>query len=88
MKYWNKSRNTRQKHWTCVKLSIDKDRHPYFTGGYQGWTTWPEFTKIKVELQRSPSKSRFYMGIMKKEIWFENPKDATWVALKYSEILR
>lgn len=88
MKFWNKSRNTRLRNWTCVKLTIDKDRHPYFAGDYQGWLTWPAFADLKTTLQRQPGRGKFYMSIMKREIWFENAKDAMWVSLKYAEILR
>ena len=85
MKYWNKRKQVRQKHWTCVKLRID-DRDRYFTGPYEGWITHSEFNKIKSELQRSPSNNKFYMQIMKKEVWFESAKDATWFTLKYAGI--
>lgn len=85
MKFWNKSRNTRLRNWTCVKLRINPS--PLY-GNFAGWTSWPAFADLKTTLQRQPGKGKFYMNIMDKEIWFENPKDATWVALKYSEILR
>lgn len=87
MKYWNKSKEVRQKHWSCVKLRID-DRDRYFTGPYEGWITHTAFNSLKRELQSQPSKNKFYMQIMKKEVWFESAKDATWFSLKYSEILR
>lgn len=88
MKFWNRRKEVRQRCWTCVKLHIDKDRHPYWTGSYEGFVTYGELRSIKAELQRSPSKGRFYLTIMKKEVWFQHPKDATWFAIKYSEKLR
>jgi hypothetical protein len=86
MKYWNKRKQVRLRCWTCVKLSID-DRDRYFTGPYEGWITHKEFNDLKAELQHSPSKNKFYMRIMKKEVWFESAKDATWFTLKYAGIL-
>jgi hypothetical protein len=85
MKYWNKSKQVRLKHWTCVKLRID-DRDPYFTGSFEGWISLKDFDNLKTELQLQPNKNKFYMGIMKKEVWFESAKDATWFSLKYAGI--
>jgi hypothetical protein len=82
MKYWNKRKQVRLKHWTCVKLRID-DRDRYFTGPYEGWITHSAFNKLKRELQIQPSKNKFYMELIKKEVWFESAKDATWFSLKY-----
>jgi hypothetical protein len=85
MKYWNKRKQVRLKHWTCVKLRID-DRDRYFVGPYEGWISLKDFDNLKVELQRQQIKNKFYMSAWKKEIWFENAKDATWFSLKYAGI--
>jgi hypothetical protein len=85
MKYWNKRKQVRQKHWTCVKLRID-DRDRYFTGPYEGWISLKDFDNLKVELQRQQIKNKFYMAAWKKEVWFESGKDATWFTLKYAGI--
>jgi hypothetical protein len=84
MKYWNKQKEVRLRCWTCIQLQKEKS---IWIKDYPGWSWLTEYDNLKIELQRSPSKSRFYMRHTIKEIWFESAKDATWFALKYSELL-
>lgn len=79
MKYWNKSKQVRLKHWTCVELNP-------MTSFYRGWTNWTAFDKMKRELQLMTNKNKFYMRIGERAIWFESAKDATWFTLKYAGI--
>jgi len=87
MKFWNKRKEVRLRCWTCVKLRC-KDLHPFFSGNFMGFTTHSEFIKFKRDLQLNPSKNRFYMNIMHREIWFEDNKDAVWFSLTHSDLLR
>ena len=84
MKFWNKRKQVRLKHWTCVKLNIG-NRIKYLVGDYEGWINLKDFDDLKRELQQQPSKNKFYMTYLKMEVWFESAKDATWFSLKYAE---
>jgi len=78
MKYWNKQKEVRERCWT--KVLLHQDPHPY-PSGYRGWNRYYEFDGLKRKLQNNPSKRKFYMMILNKEIWFECGADATWFML-------
>ena len=88
MKFWNKQHNVRKLYWTKVALPLDDLRGMYPNGvqTYVGWLRRNTFTDLKRELQLAPSNGRFYMCIMRKEIWFEDPADATWCMLTHDGI--
>lgn len=87
MKFYNKRKEVRLRCWTCVKLHL-KDHHPFLSGNYQGFLRYSDYDKLKVELQNNSSKGKFWMCLIKREIWFADSKDATWFSLVYSEMLR
>ena len=67
MKYWNKDKKIRQKHWYAVQRPIDK-----------GWN----YADTKRELQLQDSPGRFYLYYGSRTIWFEREADAMWFRLK------
>jgi hypothetical protein len=86
MKFWNKYPEVRKLHWTKVALP-QEDNHGLWPSGetkYFGWYQRGQFDDLKCELQNTPSDGRFYMMIMKKEVWFERAEDATMFILKNS----
>lgn len=87
MKFWNKRKEVRLRCWTCVKLHL-KQHHAYISGNFEGFLRYSEFDKLKVELQNNPNKGKFYMNLMKREVWFEDSKDAVWFSLTHSDLLR
>ncbi len=87
MKFWNKRKEVRLRCWFCVKLHL-KNNHPGLSGNFQGFIRYSDYDKLKVELQNNPSKGRFYMNLMQREVWFQDSKDAVWFSLTHSELLR
>lgn len=83
MKFWNKHPGVRKRHWTRVVLPPDEYPGRYAKSGqeYRGWFNRGPFNDIFDKLQQHDSKGKFYMTIMKKEIWFEHGADATWFML-------
>jgi uncharacterized protein YaeQ len=82
MKYWNKGKELRIRCW--IKVTLPKDRIVLGPGTtFAGWTRRNSFDDLKRELQHHPSKSRFYMMILKKEVWFENSYDALEFKLRW-----
>lgn len=79
MKYWNKQKDVRQRCWTKLKIK----------GSYndERWRIPIFLHDIKFSLQQCSSRGKFFMDHYSREIWFQDGKDATWFALKYSEIL-
>lgn len=69
MKYWNKDKEIRKKHWTKVKLNFSTPRVP--------------FSLLKRSLQLEPSTGKFYFYYAGDYIWFEKDQDAVMFALKY-----
>ena len=89
MKFWNRRKEVRLRCWTCVKLHLnDQQNQKHWVEDFQGFLTHTEFNKLKRELQLNPSRNKFYMNVLQKEIWFENSKDAVWFSLTHSELLR
>ena len=68
MKYWNKDKNTRQKHWFKVDVSNIFDRFE---------------RNLKRELQLYDSPGKFYMYYAGRYVWFEREQDAMWFRLKW-----
>ena len=68
MKYWNKDKNTRQKHWFRVELPQKK-----------GWN----YFQSKRELQLQDSPGKFYLYYGSNSVWFEREQDAMWFRLKW-----
>jgi hypothetical protein len=68
MKYWNKDKNTRQKHWFKVDVSNILDRFE---------------RNLKRELQLYNSPGKFYMYYAGRYVWFEREQDAMWFRLKW-----
>lgn len=71
MKYWNKSKDIRERAWTKVV-------------GPSG--TWPfpkeqlfkvTYYTAKLMCQRMPNKRKFYCNGVTNDWWFEHPADAT-----------
>lgn len=87
MKFWNKRKEVRLRCWTCVKLHLKK-HHPFLNGNYQGFLSYSEFDKLKAELQHLPSEGKFYMDVLKREVWFADSKDAVWFILTHPELVR
>lgn len=81
MKYWNKNKEVRLRCWT--KISLPKVKY----GGTELdlWTRSREYDNCKRTLQYHPSKGKFFMKLMSKDIWFEHGADATWFCLKHTE---
>lgn len=73
MKFWNKQKDVRLRCWTCVQLPCRV--------AYSGWIMRTSYTSLKRKLQNMSSKGKFYMPLLKKEIWFERSVDATWFIL-------
>lgn len=67
MKNWNKQRDIRKKYWSKVPLPKN--------------ATYWYCSVIKLKLQQSPKKGKFYIDGVTKEAWFQDAKDATWFAL-------
>ena len=68
MKYWNKDKNTRQKHWFKVDVSNIPDRFD---------------RNLKRELQLHDSPGKFYKYHAGRYVWFEREQDAMWFRLKW-----
>ncbi len=81
MKFWNKQPEYR-KSWTCVKLPVE-ERSKFLAGDFKGWMQRRPYEDLKRNLQNDKSDGKFYMMILKKEIWFERAEDATMFALRY-----
>ena len=84
MKFWNKHPEVRKRCWTKVELPQDEGdiwAYPPNHRRYTGWYQRRPFANVKRELQNNPGNGKFYMTIMKKEIWFERGEDATWYIL-------
>ena len=69
MKYWNKDKNTRQKHWFKVDVSNILDRFE---------------RNLKRELQLYDSPGKFYMYYAGRYVWFEREQDAMWFSLRWA----
>jgi len=69
MKYWNKDKNTRQKHWFKVDVSNIFDRFE---------------RNLKRELQLYDSPGKFYMYYAGRYVWFEREQDAMWFRLRWA----
>lgn len=67
MKYWNKDKKIRQKHWYPVQRPIGN-----------GWN----YADTKRELQLQDSPGRFYLYYGSPTVWFEREQDAMWWRLK------
>jgi hypothetical protein len=84
MKFWNKQPNVRARCWTKISLP-QEDHHGMYPNGVQtfyGWFQRRPFEELKQKLQNNPSKGKFYMMILNKDIWFERGVDATWFILQ------
>ena len=81
MKYWNKQHKLREK-WYKVELPKTHLRSSIFPD-FDGWWQWPKFNALKRELQLSDSPGKFYMSIMKREVYFERQSDAVYFSLRY-----
>jgi hypothetical protein len=75
MKFWNKQHTVRKRHWTKIVLPRETMLLPDVR--FEGWTNYKPFLKIKYDLQLNQSDGKFYMTIMRREIWFERAEDAT-----------
>lgn len=78
MKFWNKGRHTRLRHWT--KISIETfDVFPREIFFFKKEL----INHIKRELQKMPGNGKFYISTNNcREVWFEDGKDAVYVTLK------
>jgi lipopolysaccharide/colanic/teichoic acid biosynthesis glycosyltransferase len=68
MKYWNKDKHVRQRHWTKVT------RKPGIAGNQE----------IKRWCQLQSSTGRFYFYYGSNSWWFEHDADATLFVLRWS----
>lgn len=66
MKYWNKDKRTREKHWHRVERPAGAD-----------WN----YHSVKHKLQLQESTGKFYLYYGSYYIWFELEQDATWFIL-------
>ena len=84
MKFWNKHPEVRKRCWTKVVLPQEDHGGMYPTGikPFAGWYRRGPFDRLKRQLQNNPSKGKFYMMVLNKDIWFERPEDATWFILR------
>lgn len=67
MKYWNKDKKIRQKHWFKVNVEHLPMRFDQ---------------ELKRSLQLHDSPGRFYMYFAGRYVWFELEQDAMWFSLK------
>lgn len=67
MKYWNKDKHTRDKHW--FKVNVEELPVRFDNG-------------LKRDLQLHDSPGKFYMYFAGRYIWFEREQDAMWFSLK------
>ncbi len=67
MKYWNKDKKTRDKHWYRVRYSWSKKN--YF--------------ERKREIQLMPGGGKFYSYFGSDSVWFEREEDAVFFTLKW-----
>lgn len=84
MKFWNKHPEVRKRCWSRVELGPEHGGPLY--GGligrpYYGWVHREPYNSLKRQLQANPSKGKFYMMILVKEVWFESAGDAIWFKL-------
>lgn len=87
MKYWNKQHKLRKK-WYKISLPRVFANSPWYTntnlnGNFEGWTRYDEFDEMKRGLQMVDSPGKFYMNIMKKDVYFECERDAVYFSLRY-----
>jgi len=68
MKYWNKDKRIREKHWHRVERIV-----------VAGWY----YQEIKRALQLEASTGKFYLYHAGTYVWFEREQDAMWFRLKY-----
>lgn len=66
MKYWNKDKRIRQKHWYRVERNVT-----------HGWN----YQEIKRGLQLQDSPGKFYLYYGSNSVWFEREQDAVWFRL-------
>ena len=66
MKYWNKDKSIRQKHWYAVPRNRD--------------VKW-DYHTVKRKLQLCDSTGKFYLYYGSTTIWFEREQDAMWYSL-------
>lgn len=81
MKYWNKSKRTRQQCWTAVQRPIVWSRIP---GGNAAFPEMQRIDEMKLWCQQQASTGRFYFKGNDTTWWFELGKDATWFVLNWS----
>jgi hypothetical protein len=85
MKYYNKHPIVRKRYWTRVELAQEDHSGMYPPGvkPFKGWYRRDPFDKMKAALQNTPSHGKFYMMILKREVWFESAEDAVYFKLKF-----
>ena len=71
MKYWNKDKKVRQKHWFKVNIETDNNLALRFN------------KDLKRELQLYDSPGKFYLYYAGRYVWFEREQDAVWFSLKF-----
>ena len=81
MKYWNKSKKTRERCWTRVQRRVKES-----TGWNGTVVVYPELQRedeMKLWCQKQSSNGRFYFSAGNPNWYFEDEKDATWFLLKW-----
>lgn len=82
MKYWNKSKEVRQRCWTQVILEQKRTKTILPSGAIAWFPKFRADAEIKQWCQRQKSTGKFYSD--SDSWWFELPQDATWFTLKWT----
>lgn len=69
--------------WTHHAISRTGGNTTTYVNGVMQVTNKTSFTELFTMLQHHQGNGKFYMTIMRKEIWFENAADATWFILTH-----
>ena len=81
MKYWNKSKKTREKCWTRVQRRVKVSKGLY--GIDDVLLEFQREDEMKRWCQKQSSNGRFYFSAGNPNWYFEDEKDATWFLLKW-----
>ena len=89
MKYWNKSKHSRE-FWTKVQRPViwAESKAPAVSWLSKAKVAFPEMQReeeMKLWCQRQPSRGKFYFKEGDPTWYFENAVDATWFAMHWAK---
>lgn len=87
MKYWNKDKEIRKRHW--IKVDRAPKKNNMLTAVPGGWARWPHIeplnstNEIKRWCQQQSSTGKFYHYYGTTAWWFEHEDDALLFKLRW-----